>query len=225
MKKNKIIEFRSAHPDIDIPEIEPAVKNIPEWYKKTLPVVEKTLTAKKCVPLMDMFSTGYIIKSPCNIYVSNGKNGEKIIVDDFSVTDFITTHSPEQTSEFEIDKSLSPRPLKFINSFHIKTPKGYSCLFFHPINQTDLPFYSLGAVVDTDKHGQIINFPFFIKQDFEGLIPKGTPIIQFMPFKRQNWISKVKDKDIPYYYKDFYKTFNPPFHFYKQNAWTRKTYR
>lgn len=225
MKKSKIVEFRSLHPAVDIPLIEPAVNNIPEWYKKTLPVIDKQMTAKKCVPLMDVFSTGYIIKTPCNIYVSTGKNNEKIITDDFSVDSFVVGHIQSQVSEFQLDKGLNRYPFKFINSFHIKTPKGYSCFFFHPTNQTELPFYTLEAVVDTDKHKAVINFPFFIKQDFEGLIPKGTPMVQFLPFKRENWISKLKDEDSPYYDKDHYRTFGPPFSYYKKNAWTRKTYR
>lgn len=224
MKKSKKIRFTSRYPHIDIPLIEPAVNNIPQWYKNTPPVNEKVLTAKKCVPLMDIFSTGYIIKSPCNIYVTTDQDGKKILTDDFSVDAFVVSHIESQTSEFEIDKNFNPHPFKFINSFHIQTPNGYSSLFLHPVNQTELPFYTLEAVVDTDKHKQIINFPFFIKQDFNGLIPKGTPIVQFLPFKRDNWVSKNKE-DLPYYYKDHYKTLNPPFSFYKKHIWTRKSYR
>lgn len=225
MLNDKVIEFRSLYPSIDFPLIEPATQSIPEWYKKTPTVNEKMLTAKKCVPLMDMFSTGYIIKTPCNVYVTTDANGNKIITDDLVVDGFVVNHLDSQVSEFELDSGLNTHPFKFLNFFHIQTPKSYSCFFFHPANQTELPFYTLGAIVDTDKHKQIINFPFFIKQDFNGLIPKGTPFVQFFPFKRDNWVSKVKDKDTPYYYKHHYKSFNPPFAFYKRNIWTRKTYK
>lgn len=225
MKKNKVVEFRSKYPNLDIPNIESATTNIPEWYKKTPTVNDKILTAKKCIPLMDIFSTGYIIKTPCNIYVSTDIDGNKVITDDFVAGPFIVSHHLSQTSEFQIDNSLNLQPFKFNNAFHIKTPKGYSTLFLHPVNQTNLPFYTLEAVVDTDKHKQVINFPFFIKQDFNGLIPAGTPIVQFLPFKRNNWTIKQKDKEIPYYYKEYFKTFNPPFSFYKKNTWTRKIYR
>jgi hypothetical protein len=33
--------------------------------------------------------------------------------------------------------------------------------------------------------------PFFITKDFVGLIPKGTPFAQIVPFKRESWESEV----------------------------------
>jgi hypothetical protein len=38
-----------------------------------------------------------------------------------------------------------------------------------------------------------VNLPFLLKDNFEGLIPKGTPIAQIIPIKRDNWNSEVKD--------------------------------
>jgi hypothetical protein len=35
------------------------------------------------------------------------------------------------------------------------------------------------------------SIPFFIKKGFEGIIPAGTPILQIIPFKKDNWTSKV----------------------------------
>jgi hypothetical protein len=48
----------------------------------------------------------------------------------------------------------------------------------------------LPAIVDTDKHPIMVNFPFFLKENFSGVIPYGTPIVQVIPFKRENWKSK-----------------------------------
>jgi len=36
-----------------------------------------------------------------------------------------------------------------------------------------------------------------MKNNFEGLIPKGTPVIQVIPFKRDNWKSNIYDKVSP----------------------------
>jgi hypothetical protein len=34
-----------------------------------------------------------------------------------------------------------------------------------------------------------------IKEGFEGLIPKGTPFMQMIPFKRDDWKSEFKEHD------------------------------
>jgi hypothetical protein len=39
------------------------------------------------------------------------------------------------------------------------------------------------------------NIPFFIKEGFSGVIPKGTPIAQVIPFKRESWTSKCLASD------------------------------
>jgi hypothetical protein len=33
--------------------------------------------------------------------------------------------------------------------------------------------------------------PFYIKEGFEGIIPQGTPIAQIVPFRQENWSSKI----------------------------------
>ena len=47
-----------------------------------------------------------------------------------------------------------------------------------------MPFHSFSGIVDTDKHPVPVNFPFVVKKDFEGVIPAGTPIAQFIFLKR-----------------------------------------
>jgi hypothetical protein len=69
-------------------------------------------------------------------------------------------------------------------------------MFIHPTYRPDLPFYILPAIVDTDKHPLIINFPFFIKEGFTGVIEFGTPMVQAIPFKRDNWESKTSFSNI-----------------------------
>jgi hypothetical protein len=55
----------------------------------------------------------------------------------------------------------------------------------------DLPFYSLPSIVDTDRHPAPVNFPFFLRKDFTGILESGTPIMQIIPFKREEWKSEV----------------------------------
>ena len=49
--------------------------------------------------------------------------------------------------------------------------------------------HALPGIVDTDRSPQPINFPFFIKKNFVGTIEVGTPVVQLIPFKRDDWKS------------------------------------
>jgi hypothetical protein len=216
MKKK--IKFRSVHPDLDIPHPSPAYKAIPEWYRTTKPFVDGTETLKKCVPILDSMTAGYSLTLAADVFFNKG------IVQDISLTQIVQSHENSQIGDLKIPTEYHETVYKWINSFILKTPKGYSTLFVHPINRIDLPFYSFSGLVDTDKFPVEVNFPFLIKKDFVGIIPAGTPIAQAIPVKREDWSSSVEDS-LAYERPAFVHTMhNPPFNFYKKNFWTRKKY-
>lgn len=222
--RKRSVEFRPESPQFDIREPQPATKHIPAWYKSTPVVSDKTLTAKRCVPLLDGLTAGYIISLPVDVYWDDERtDGPKYWYD--APFQQVSMHAPSQTEIFEIDESFDTQPYKWLNHFHIKTPKGYSMLFVHPINRTELPFYSFTGFVDTDKHPLVINFPFVIKKGFKGLIPAGTPLIQAIPVKREEWNGVMKDVDVAYEYPKQYEVLNPPFAWYKRNFWEKKRYQ
>jgi hypothetical protein len=139
-----------------------------------------------------MMTAGYTITLPADVYFEGNGNIKWS-------TDLITaveSHPKIQFSEFNIpdgyEKSVA---FKFIQTWIIKTPPGYSTMFMHPTYSPDLPFYTLPAIVDTDKHPIMINFPFFLREGFSGVIPYGTPIVQLIPFKREDWKSKFSVSD------------------------------
>ena len=96
-------------------------------------------------------------------------------------------------------------------------------MFVHPLNRYDLPFYSFSGLVDTDKHSVVVHFPFIVRKDFEGVIPKGTPIIQAIPIKRENWKS-VQDGPVENGFQELEKYFSNITRSYKKIAWSRKKY-
>ena len=75
--------------------------------------------------------------------------------------------------------------------WRVKTPEGVSCLFTQPMNRTDLPFITLSGVVDTDNWNGSDVLNFALKENFEGVIQKGTPYVQIIPFVRNEWDHNV----------------------------------
>lgn len=176
----------------------PARNVIPEWYKKQERYMENKVsynrdmevshTIKRCMPVMDSMTAGYIIKLPSDLLVED-HNGYKSFSWAIGNWELIESHSESQVSKYPMDDKWSPMPYKFKNPFGVKTPKGYSCLFVDPMHSDAKPFMSLPAIVDTDEFNTPLNFPFFIEKDFSGIIPAGTPIMQIIPFKREEWTS------------------------------------
>lgn len=200
LSKTINVEFIARNKEIleVLPKPYPSSNNLPEWYKNTpLYINDKkniydngdpNTTIKNCMPFFDGMTAGYHIPLPSDVWVDN-QEGElkfKWAIDD---VDIIHTHIPEQYSLYPVPEGYMLHIFKWINPWIIKTPKNYSCLFTHPIHYDDLPFKSLSAIVDTDKHPTNINFAFFLKKDFDGLIEKGTPMIQVIPFKREKYNS------------------------------------
>lgn len=219
-KKNKKIIFQTDSSDFDIIKPVPSSRMVPEWFRKTDGAKEGIETLKKCVPILDSLTAGYMIRLPADMtWIPETKRF-------FSMSEMQlnSDHSYLQTDQVSLPPEFDPQPHKWVNSWFIKTPPGYSTLFIHPLNQMDLPFHSFSGIVDTDKHPLVINFPFVLRKDFSGTIPAGTPIIQAIPFKRDDWDSEVID-NVSHSYDDAHEVDMPPFNWYKRKWWTKKVFR
>ena len=204
MKKN-IIKFYPAKEAFDgvFDNPIPSKESIPDWYKNQNRYTggEKILlpesglyntTIKACMPIFDMITSGYIIKTPADLYVSKNEDGS--INFSWAINDYICieNHGELQYDSYKVPQEFHKIGYKFISPWIIQTPKGYSSIFMSPILRDDLPFQCFPAIVDTDNHPIPVNFPFFLRKDFEGIIPAGTPMIQIIPFKRESWGVKIK---------------------------------
>ena len=186
----------------------PASENIPKWWKDMKPYsTDKleflngfpNLTAKKCFPMLEAISIGYLLPLWADVSVAT-RSGMPMINWKVNVPVF-DTHSFEMTKDVDVPEGYGYLAYKMHNKFVIKTPPGWSCLFIHPMGRTDLPFYSIPAIVDTDKHDDVINPVIWIKNEFNGIIEEGTPIVQIIPFKRESWKSErltMTSKDLYY---------------------------
>jgi hypothetical protein len=84
--------------------------------------------------------------------------------------------------------------IKFNNLWTIEAPPGYSLLFTHPVNRADLPFTTLTGLVDSDTfHQSPIAFPArWHDTQFNGVLPKGTPVAQCLPVRRESWVGRFE---------------------------------
>jgi hypothetical protein len=182
----------------------PAIKEIPQWYKDTdsyTSGIKKpngnahtSGTIKRCIPVLDAMTAGYILPLPADIYVSMKEvDGEITQWFEWANFDLIAFHPVEQ-APLHPERKNYPFA-KFNNPWSIRTPSGYSCLFVQPFHR-DAPFTILPGIVDTDTYSAQVNFPMVINDpNFEGLIPKGIPMVQVIPFKRESWVMGLGDNE------------------------------
>ena len=180
-------------------------------------------TIKACPPFLDAMMTGYVISTEFDLFVSF-ENG----VQDFywkAGGQLVTTHNKTQIDKKQIPDGYSDQPWKFTNYYKIKTPSGYSTLFMHPLNRDDLPFRTLSGMVETDGYTLPVNFPFFLKKDFEGIIPAGTPIVQLVPIKRELWKMSLEKIDEKEFQIESLKFHHKIISSYKSTFWKKKEYK
>lgn len=182
----------------------PAVLGLPDWYK-ALPrrafnttLGSETETLKRCPPFIDAMTFGFLIPLVTDLKVQDGEFTWNLDFPKNSVGEYprspIGFHDPGQiagTPFFEDDRFI----VKFNNFWLIEAPPGYSLLFSHPINRPDLPFTTLSGLVDCDKFKHTpVHFPArWHDANFNGVLPKGTPIVQCLPLKRANWTARVEE--------------------------------
>lgn len=190
------------------PEPVPASKLIPEWWKEMPPYgggkfqmnPYPTTTAKKCFPLLDGLTAGYILTLSSDLFVEKDIFGKQKVT--WSVLrPVVQPWHESQISSYEIPQGFNKTVYKNLHGWIIETPKNYSCLIIHPVGYQNLPIRTLAGVVDTDKLETLANAPFVIRNDFEGIIPKGTPMAQIIPFKRDSWkmeIDSITEEELFY---------------------------
>lgn len=221
-------------------EPKPAKSFIPKWYKDAEVKYEDSMGEtqmglKTCLPFLDALTAGYILYTPVDIYVNvekndmghlfNNEEGLQLRWDGSPVfDDFISERPAKSGSTMPRPPGHYPNHMVFKGFWSIKTPRGYSMLMTQPLNRQDLPWTIASGIIDSDKFFAPGNIPFFIKKGFSGVIPKGTPIAQLIPIKRNSWTAFNND---PYLSeKDFIqgslmtnKETN-----YKKKFWQRKNY-
>jgi hypothetical protein len=198
------LTFRCA-PELTsvLPPPFPAVEGLPDWFKalpqKTYNAIaqEDSQTVKRCPPFIDAMTYGFMMPLPCDLKVENGEFSWDfdlpVNIANTVMRSPISFHDPSQvigTPYHQDDRFI----IKFNNFWTIETPPGYSLLFTHPLNRIDLPFTTISGMVDTDRFSHnLVNFPArWHDADFNGVLPRGTPVAQCIPVRRELWAGRFE---------------------------------
>lgn len=243
----KIIKFHSARSYNNSKEIKeympsPTKNFFPEWWKRSSLYFkhpngethtvsqndkkeEKALGFKSCPALLDSFSMGYVLRTPTDIMFVQHENQPYVFIGD-EFKEFCSER--EEMPEFANPTGYHKKHFHWWPNWGIETPKGYSLLVTNPINRFDFPFLTVSGIIDSDRYTSSGLMPFFLKEGFSGLIPKGTPFAQVIPIKRENWNSEYIYHDEDNIYNRFNETANmyrKPFGgIYKRSTWIKKEY-
>lgn len=256
-KKDKPVIKFTADADVRtiIPAPVPAHRAIPEWIKKVKPVIRNNPkaavgTIKRCKPVIDACSQGYIIPlwtdlqvsverswklvdehgnifhecrafagskdqvigsriddMPGQPFIANVLDGElevhfghpKHVCQAMKQNEPLSLHDWDQVGKacdlkkFTFGKNI----IKFHNPWTIETPPGWSVQIKNPANSWSNDITLLEGTVDTDEYHLPILFPFVWTGSEEGeyIIPRGTPLAQVIPFKREETELEVGDLD------------------------------
>lgn len=199
MTDTRTITFRCP------PELEPilprpiaAVEGLPDWFKR-LPsrafsplLQEEQQTVKRCPPFIDAMTSGFLMPLVADLTVEDG-----VLSWDRDVPAGSFAPYPRSPIDFHDASQVAGSPLfdedrfliKFHNFWTIELPPDYSLLVTHPFNRHDLPFVTLTGLVDVDRYrDNFIHFPArWSNPAFSGVLPKGTPVAQCLPLKRELW--------------------------------------
>ncbi|MFL6663722.1 MAG: hypothetical protein ACJ8G7_16240 [Rhizobacter sp.] len=191
------VTFRCDPALIDIlPRPVPARAVLPDWLRAMAPRQPSELhgrdirTVKQCPPFVDAMSHGFMILLPCDVHVARGR-----FEWDWNLPPLTVELHPRAPLSFHVPAQLAGLPfhrdgsaaIKFNSFWTIELEPGWSLLATHPLNREELPFRLLSGIVDADRFNDAgINFPaLWTDRDFEGCLPRGTPVAQCLAVPRE----------------------------------------
>ena len=184
----------------------------PDWWKK-MKIFQavrgrRTQTIRSCPAMHDWLKSGWYILANRDIEVLVGQDREGLSNENFITLDSSDSgyNSPSHPSEqfdnafdyIKNNKGHVKDAFKMRNPWNIITPPGYSTFYLEPFLFQNDYFATWQGIIDTDKfntnldNSQIILYP---KTEESFTITKGTPLVQVIPYKREEWTATYQLKD------------------------------
>jgi hypothetical protein len=209
-------ELKEAMPPV------PATKFWPEWFKKQSGAKNMELgsekngmapdgshqdgyqTVKSCPAVLDVLNMGYVIPLWSDYKVKRVEKNEhcpqgivwRMPAGPQSNMFGAATHPHEQMDAYPFPPDTFEGTFKLINPWSVKTPPGYSCYVCAPHYNKHGNLEVLNGVIDTDIYHELhVNTWFTAPIDEEVLLPISMPIVQIIPFKREDFQMDIKVGD------------------------------
>ena len=235
--KIKFVPTSPEYSDLLVPE--PATRHVPEWYvslskfensnsekhlhpNNAVGSDSAAVFTKMCPPFLDALTAGYMYVLEDDLHIDLDKDGKPVLT--WGIDRLLVDKRPK--IDLPVPDNCHPIHYGWRMNWYYETPPGYSILITHPMNRHDLPFYTMSGIVESDIWGLPVFTTFFLKRNFRGTIPKGTPIFQIIPFKRDNWELELDDKEETL---DFHELLaenrrSSMYGHYKKTTWIKKLF-
>jgi hypothetical protein len=189
----------------------PAKAHIPDWFRN-MPSASKLnseedgttseykvhKTVQQCPSFPDYFSQGYVLPLWTDVIIKYDKDRDyyeyRLAGEQYK----IQSHGNGQFLDWVDSSFLGKKSefiFKFVSPWEVRTPPGYSVLqlpmFYHFNDQ----FSILPGVIDTDIFHEINQQVVYHGEGKELFIPRGTPLVQYIPFKRERFEYSVELED------------------------------
>jgi hypothetical protein len=172
-----------------------AAQGLPGWVRDMPASVavegfaEKVRTLKHCPPFLDAMRFGFLMPLAADVVVRGGQfawDWEVPTLPGGVTRAPISIHLSEQAAGSPLHDPAR-NFVKFNNFWTVRLAEGFALLVCHPFHRDELPFRTLSGLVDADRYPGLIQFPArWHDPDFEGTLPRGTPIAQCIPVPRQD---------------------------------------
>ena len=191
----------------------PASKMQPDWWKKSkVHTVDKgqvSISLRACPAMHDWLSTGYYIATNRDIHCLYENNEWSSFAlpdgENFEGSYASPTHGKSQLMNdnfaFLRGDGSEERPhdaFKFRVAWSVSTPPGYSTLYLDPFLHQNKYYRTWQGTMDTDMFNcltdntQVIIYP-LVEKSF--IIPKNTPVLQIVPYRREQWTASYINLD------------------------------
>ena len=172
-----------------------------ERYKSQEPPV---VNMKSCMPAMDYLTSGYIIYNAYEVELETVFNNfkETIKLKTAQTINQPSTDAFSRKSMAVFERDLCPmnkhdvkikQYFKFRSMWSIKTPPGYSCLVMQPFYLPNNEIQILPGIIDTDSYHLPISVTGYVISKDKLRISPGAPLLQIIPFKRDDWEMSVSN--------------------------------
>lgn len=177
-----------------------ATKYIPDWFKNIPPDTSPkgVKTVRICPSFPDFFSSAYVVPMWMDSILNYDKNIDQWNVDCTNELTEWTIHGKPQFlnyTEASVFGNKADFVFKAVSPWYVFTPPGYSVLQLPMFYHFNKEWSVMPGIIDTDIHHEINQQVLYHGDGNDVFIPRGTPFVMYLPYKREDFDLIVRQID------------------------------